>query len=286
MKEGDRNYSRKYRLRRNVSNTILNILVVIIVLICILPYLWVVVNAIKPRIAMISKIPVDFFKPTLKNFKSAIETYDALRYLKNTAIIAIGNTIIAITIGIPAAYGFSRMKYRGKKYLLFYILATTMVPPITIAVPMYILFSKFGLIDNYLGIIMADATYNVVFVAWLMKGFFDELPPSLEESAKVDGCSQFKAFLFIAFPLVAPGIVTVSIFSFIFSWNDLIYSLVLTGDNTRPLTVAIPQLVVKSGTLWGVLSSIALMQTVPIIVLTILALKNLVRGLTLGAVKG
>jgi multiple sugar transport system permease protein len=269
-----------------IKNQLLNILVVVVILICILPFLWIVVNAIKPRIAMIAKLPVDLFKPTLKNFKSAIDTYNAIKYLKNTIIIATGNTIIAIAIGVPAAYGFSRFKYFGKSYLLFYILATTMVPPITIAVPMYILFSKFGLIDNYLGIIMADATYNVVFVTWLMKGFFDELPPSLEESAKVDGCSQFKAFLFIAFPLVAPGIATVSIFSFIFSWNDLIYSLVLTGDNTRPLTVAIPQLIVKSGTLWGVMSSVALFQTLPIIVLTMIALKNLVRGLTLGAIKG
>ena len=265
---------------------LLKILIILVILICIIPYFWIVINAVKPRIAMISKLPIEFFRPTIDNFKLAINRYNAFKYLKNTIIIATGNTIIAITIGIPAAYGFSRFRYFGKKYLLFYVLATTMVPPITIAVPMYILFSKFGLIDNFLGIIMADATYNVVLVSWLMKGFFDELPPSLEESAKVDGCSQFRAFLLIAFPLVAPGIVTVSIFSFIFSWNDLLFSLVLTGDNTRPLTVAIPLLIVKSGTLWGVMGSIATFQTVPIIVLTIIALKNLVRGLTLGAVKG
>ena len=167
-----------------------------------------------------------------------------------------------------------------------FILATTMVPPITLAVPMFIFFSRIGLIDRYLGIIMADATYNVVLSTWLMKGFFDELPSELEESAKIDGASQFMAFYRISLPLVRSGIVTVSIFSFIFSWNDLLYTLILTGDNTRTLTATIPLLIIKSGTLWGVVSSIAVFQTVPIIVFTFIILNNLVRGLTFGAVKG
>ena len=275
-----------YRRRKKFKRTLSLVLIMIVILVCVLPYLWTVINGFKPRLVMFTKTPLRLFKPTLDNFSMAIERYKALKYLKNSLIIATGNTLIALSFGIPAAYGFSRFRYMGKQFLLLYILATTMVPPITLAVPMYILFSKIGLIDKYLGIIMADATYNVVLSTWLMKGFFDELPSELEESAKVDGASQFKAFLLISMPLVRSGIVTVSIFSFIFSWNDLLYTLILTGDNTRTLTVTIPLLIIKSGTLWGVVSSIAVFQTFPIIVFTFLILNNLVRGLTFGAVKG
>ncbi len=275
-------YMRKYGIKR----TLFLILMLLVILICILPYLWTISNSFKPRLDMFSNKPLKIFHPTFEHYSMAIKRYKALKYLKNSLVIASGSTLIALTIGIPAAYGFSRFKYLGKKYLLLYILATTMVPPITLAVPMYIMYSKLNLIDRYLGIILAHAAYNVVLCTWLMKGFFDELPPSLEESAKVDGASQFKAFWCISLPLVTPGMVTVSIFSFIFSWNDLLYVLVLTADNTRTLTVTVPLLIIKSGTLWGVVSSIAVFQTLPIIIFTFLVLNNLVRGLTFGAVKG
>jgi multiple sugar transport system permease protein len=275
-----------YKRRKKVKRTISLFLIAVVLLVCVLPYLWTIINGFKPSLVMFTKTPLKPFEPTLENFEKAIERYKALKYLKNSIIIATGNTIIALGLGIPAAYAFSRFKYVGKQFLLMFILATTMVPPITLAVPMFIFFSKIGLIDRYLGIIMADATYNVVLSTWLMKGFFDELPSELEESAKIDGASQIVAFYRISLPLVRSGIVTVSIFSFIFSWNDLLYTLILTGDNTRTLTATIPLLIIKSGTLWGVVSSIAVFQTVPIIAFTFIILNNLVRGLTFGAVKG
>lgn len=275
-----------YKFNRKLIQWTFYLLIIAIIFLCIAPYLWIAINSFKPRLRIFSVSPFVPFKPTLKNYEDLIAKRDALRFLSNSAIIATGSTIIAVLIGIPAAYGFSRFRYFGKQYLLIYMLATTMVPPITIAVPMYILFRYLGMIDTHLGMIMADGAYNVVFTAWLMKGFFDEIPKAIEEAAMIDGCSQFMAFRKITLPLGAPGVTTIAIFSFIFSWNDLLYALILTGDQSRTLTVSIPILIQRSGTLWGEVCGLTTMQTLPIIIISFFTLKYLVRGLTFGAVKG
>lgn len=256
-----------------------------ITLVILAPYLWMVLTSLKTKSMLFSSPPVVIFEPTLKNYVSIFILKGYWKYLLNSLIIALSATFLTIFIGTPCAYAFSRFKIKGDQHLFFAILTTRMAPPIAIALPMYILFSKFGLIDTHIAVILAHTTFNLVLVVWVMKGFFDEIPIEIDESAFVDGCTEFMAYRKIILPLAAPGLVTVSIFCFIFSWNELLFSLILTAEKSRTLPVSIPSLVQHTGTLWGEVAAVASVATLPVLIFTFIVQKYLVRGLSFGAIK-
>lgn len=256
-----------------------------ITLVILAPYLWMVFTSLKTKRMLFASPPVVIFKPTLNNYISIFIQKGYWKYLANSVIIALSATFLTIFIGTPCAYAFSRFKMKGDKHLFFAILTTRMAPPITIALPMYIMFGKFGLIDTHIAVILAHTTFNLVLVVWVMKGFFDEIPREIDESALVDGCTEFMAYRKIILPLAVPGIVAVSIFCFIFSWNELLFSLILTAEKSRTLPASIPSLVQHTGTLWGQVAAVATIATVPVLIFTFIVQKHLVRGLSFGAVK-
>jgi len=261
------------------------IILFVILFLCVFPYIWIVINSFKPDVKMFTENPLSFFKPTFYNYTKVWIEKNFSQYFINSLMVAAGCTLLSLCIGVPAAYGFSRFRIFGKQTLLAFILATILVPPITLAIPLYFLFRDLKLLDNVLSLIIADSAFNIVFIIWLMKGFFDEIPKSIEESAKIDGCNKMGSFFHIALKLATPGLITVTAFSFIFAWNDFLFALILTGKNSRTMTVAIPTLLQRSGTLWGAVCAEAVIHTLPIIILSILIFKNIVRGLTFGAVK-
>ena len=273
------------RTKKRIYRTIFYIVLIAITLIVLTPYLWMVVTSLKTKRMLYASPPVIVFEPTLKNYISIFIQKGYWKYLVNSVIIAITATFLTVSIGTPCAYAFSRFKMKADNHLFFAILTTRMAPPIAIALPMYIMFSKFGLIDTHIAVILAHTTFNLVLVVWVMKGFFDEVPREIDESALVDGCTEFMAYRKVLLPLAAPGLVAVSIFSFIFSWNELLFALILTAEESRTLPVSIPSLVQHTGTLWGQVAAVASIATIPVLVFTFIVQKHLVRGLSFGAVK-
>jgi multiple sugar transport system permease protein len=229
--------------------------------------------------------PKWLFDPVVTNYVQIFDKGFDL-YLFNSMIIGFSSTFLCCMIGTLSAYAFSRYRIPAGNHLFFYILATRLGPPVAYALPMYLIFDQLGLANTYVAIILAHGTFNLVIVVWMMKSFFDDVPKEIEEAAYLDGCDPCRVFFKIALPLAFPGLVACAIFVLIFSWNELLFSLILTGGETRTLPVMIPSLVQHTGTKWGQVASASIIQSVPILVFIFLIQKNLVKGLTFGAVKG
>jgi multiple sugar transport system permease protein len=249
------------------------------------PYVWIVMASFKRKGDVITAPPKWIFEPTVTNYVEILgKGFD--RFLLNSSIIGFSSTAVCVLVGTMAAYGFSRFKIPAGDHLFFYILATRLGPPVAYALPMYLIFNELGLINTHIGVILAHATFNLVLVVWMMRSFFDDIPREVEEAAYLDGCGHFKVFFKIALPMTYPGLAAVSIFVLIFSWNEFLFALILTGGDTRTLTVMIPSLVLHTGTLWGQVAAASVMQSIPILVFIFFIQRQLVQGLTFGAVKG
>ncbi len=254
--------------------------------VALLPYAWTLATSFKRRADILSTPPTWIKDPNWFNYHNVLIERGFDGYLLNSLIIGISSTLIALVVGTLAAYAFSRHKVPAGNHLFFYILATRLGPPIAYALPMYFLFSKLGLLNTHLGVSVAHAAFNLVLVVWMMKTFFDEIPRELEDAAKLDGCSAGQIFTRISLPLAVPGLVTVAIFVFIFSWNEMLFALILSAGDTNTLPVMIPSLVQHTGTLRGEVAAVAIVQTIPVVVFSFIAQRHLIRGLTFGAVKG
>ncbi len=183
-----------------------------------------------------------------------------------------------------AAYAIARFQV-GKKNLAFWILSIRMFPPIATILPLFVIFRFAGLVDSYAGLILSYSVFNLPFAIWMLKGFIEDLPREIEEAAKVDGASRFQIFRNIVLPLVAPGLVVVALFTFIFAWNDFAYAVIFSGSNVTPLPVVIAQFAGGHEILWGQISAAAIIAIVPALLLGTFLQKYLTRGLTMGAIK-
>ena len=247
--------------------------------------LWMFIACFKGRGEIFTYPPVFIPKQiNLSHFKRALELGGA-KAIGDTLIIAGFSTLISLVVGSLAAYSLAKFHIGGKN-LAFWILSIRMLPPIATVLPLFIFFQSLRWIDTYQSLILIDSVINIPFAVWLLKGFFEELPPDLESAALVDGCTHFQAFSHIALPLAAPGLVATALFCFIFAWNEFLFALILTRSHVRPITVLIASMVGGHEILWAEISALGTMASVPVIVLAILLQKYLVRGLTLGAVKG
>lgn len=203
----------------------------------------------------------------------------------NSLIITGATVFLTLLIGLPMAYALSRFKFKGSKNLAVWILSIRMIPPIVTIIPLFVLLRTLRLIDNYLGIIIPDIIISLPFVVWMMKGFFDEIPRELEEAATIDGGGLIQIFRSVMLPLSIGGIVTTALFCVYLVWNEFMFALILTGRTTHPLSVALSTFKQDRGVLWGQMSATVVVTTLPLLVLTLLFQKRLVRGLTAGSLK-
>ncbi|MEW5817534.1 MAG: carbohydrate ABC transporter permease [Spirochaetota bacterium] len=267
--------------------SIIEITVIISVgLIAFVPYLWMFLSGFKERTDILAVTPRFFFKPTLVNFPAVFIEAEFIIYLRNSIVTAVFAVILCLLVGIPAAYSFSRFHILGKKHLFFYFLTTRMCPGVAEALPLYIIFSKIGLLGTTPGLVLAHCTFIVAFVIWVMKAFFDDIPEVLDDAALTDGYSEWGAFIHAILPIVKPAVAATALLAFIFSWNEFLFSLILGGHFARTLPAGFPGLVTPHGTYWGQLCAAAGVVTIPIIILAALLQRYLIRGLSLGAVKG
>jgi multiple sugar transport system permease protein len=275
-------------VRRSLgAQAILYGILVLVLLWTLTPLVWMVLSSFKPAESIISPTPDVVFAPTFKNYANLLSGAGSLLgYAKNSLLAAGISTVIAVVLGCLGGYGLARTNFRGKQHLSFWIISTRMAPIAAVIVPLYLIFRNLELLDSVAGLIVAYLTFNLPFAIWLMNAFFADLPPALEESALVDGATRFQAFWRIALPLVTPGVVTTAILCFLFAWNDYAFAQTFSGPDSGTIPVLAAQLVTQTGIDWGALTAIGTVVVLPMIVVGLAVRRWLVRGLTLGAVKG
>jgi multiple sugar transport system permease protein len=258
--------------------------VLVIVSPAILVFLWMLSLSLKTEVENTAFPPV--FIPgtlTLQNFYAVFESSPFALYTLYSIIVSGTATGLALLVGVPAGYGIAKARANGIAVL---ILIARMTPGLSYLIPLFIMFRFLGLTNSLTPIIITHLVITVPIVVWIMIGFFENLPRELEESALIDGASLWQAFWRIALPLSRPGIVVAAILAFIFSWNNFIFGVVLAGRETRTLPVAVYNVLTFEQISWGPLAAAALVVTLPVLVLTVVIQKQIVGGLTSGAVKG
>ena len=251
------------------------------------PIYWIVQMSFKHDVQIYAMPPQFLFEPTLDNFSYILgRTQPYLANLKNSIIVAVSTTVLCAAVGTPAAYALSRAAFRAKHAVMFSILASRLLPPVAIVLPLFLIMRNVGLVNTYAGVILAHSTFILPLMVWIMKTFFDEVPPELDEAARIDGASPLSVFARVTLPLAGPGLGAAATLAVIFSWNEFLFSLVLTGAATRTMPVALAAFVGAITLEWGRMAAGATLTIGPIILFTFFAQRILIRGLTGGAVKG
>ena len=294
------------------------VIVILYALISMVPLIWIVLTGFKTPPDSISYPPKILFQPSLEGYVNLFTTrtrqtssfiatlppaetwYDRLvrsrnmviagpskyvpRYI-NSLIIGFGSTFLAVVLGTLTAYGFSRFKVPLKDDLLFFILSTRMMPPIAVAIPVYLMYRELGLTDTKLGMILLYTAVNVSLAVWLLKGFIDEIPREYEEAAMIDGYTRLQAFRKVVLPQAATGIAATAIFCLIFAWNEYAFAVLLTSGEAQTTPPFIPFIIGEGGQDWPAVAAGTTLFLIPIVAFTILLRKHLLRGITFGAVR-
>jgi multiple sugar transport system permease protein len=247
------------------------------------PLVWMALGSFKTQVDFMAYPPRWLFRPTLANYEKVLIGGDFLKFTWNSLIIAAGSTAMSLLLGVPAAYGIAR--YHQTR-LGVAMLAARMAPGIAFLIPWFIVFSKLHMVDTYPAVMLTHMVVVLPLVIWVLVGFFEDLPRELEEAGLIDGCGVLGVFRRIALPLARPGIVATAILGVIASWNNFIFSLVIAGNSTRTLPVAIFNFVSYDSLNWGGLTAASSLITLPVLLMAFLVQKHIVRGLTGGALKG
>lgn len=261
---------------------------VIACIIFLFPVFWMVLSSFKAQRDIFTVPPTLFFMPTLQHYVEYMQRADISRRLLNTVIVAFGSGLISIVAGGMAGYALARIRLRGAGTIGVLILLSRGVPPIALAVPMFLVARSLGVTDQHITLILAYCTFLIPYVMWLMRGFFLALPKELEESAMIDGCSRMGAFFKIIVPISMPGILSTLIFSMILAWEELLFALVLTNRYASTIPVAIAGIAgdTVNGANWGALTAVGTITVVPVVIFALLVQKWLIQGLADGATKG
>jgi multiple sugar transport system permease protein len=249
-----------------------------------LPLFWIFLTSIKSPDLAYQIPPVWFFTPTLENYKSLITDVPFPKFFLNSAIVASATTILAISLGSFAAYSIARFR-TGGDFFRGWIFNNRTMPAIVILIPIFLLSNAFGLFDTFPALIIPYLSFILPFAIWMLIGFFLSVPQEMEEAALVDGATRMQALWFITMPIAAPGIAATGILCFLFSWNEFLLALILTGNNTRTLPVAVANFLTHRGVYIGGLSAATMVMIIPVMLLAFSIRGYLVRGLSLGAIK-
>jgi multiple sugar transport system permease protein len=288
--------------------TVAGALVIIYAVVAILPLLWIAVTAFKSQSDAIAYPPKVIFQPTLEGYVNLFtvrtrQTPDFIAKLVrkhdmviagpskvvprfiNSLVIGFGSTFLAVLLGTLAAYAFSRFRIPLADDLLFFILSTRMMPPVAVAIPIYLMYRQLNLTDTWTGMILLYTAVNVSLAVWLLKGFIDEIPREYEEAALVDGYTRLQALRKVVLPQAVTGIAATAIFCLIFSWNEYAFAVLLTSGDAQTMPPFIPFIIGEGGQDWPAVAAATTLFVIPIVLFTILLRKHLLRGITFGAVR-
>jgi ABC-type glycerol-3-phosphate transport system permease component len=275
------------RRQQRVVNALAYLALCALLVAFLFPLLWILGLSFKTRLQTFANPPLFFWTPTFENYARVLHGADFLQALQNSLVATCGAVALSICIGVPAAYAFARFPFSGRSFAFFSLLVMRMLPPIAVLVPMFVLFHKLGLVDTRLSIVLAYTTFSLPLIVWIMRGFFEELPRELEESAWIDGAGRAAAFRMVVLPLVRPGLVAAGILTLVQAWNDFLFAAVLTNARTRTLPVLMANYSGgDTGIDWGPMTATGVLVVLPVLVFAFAAQKHLVTGLSSGAVKG
>jgi ABC-type glycerol-3-phosphate transport system permease component len=260
------------------------------ILLSLIPFVFMIVTSIKPEGLAFSIPPVWKFTPTLENYSavlggSAGTSQSFVPLLEHSVLVSLGATLLALAVGLPAAYALTMRGFRPRRFLAMWILSTIMMPPVVAVIPIFVLAGKLNLIDNYLVLIVPYAAFNLPMVVWILRSTIVQVPPEIQQAAIVDGASRPYILFRVLLPLIAPGIATAAIFSVILSWNEFLFALSLTRDMVKTAPVGVREFQGQFSTQWGMLTAASTVIVAPILVLTLILRRRFVSGLTFGAVK-
>jgi len=274
------------RLRKRAIFLFNNITAMIVVACFLFPYAYFVASAFKSRLDTFAYPPVWVFRPTLENFQTILEDMDILFYMKNSTIIAAISTLLTLVVAVPAAYSFARFRFRFKESIAYGFLFLQMVPGISIVFALFYIARTLKLFDTHMFLILSYLLWNVPYAIWMLRGFAEAIPVDLEESAMVDGCSRFRAFLLITLPLMSGGLAASAILIFIGTWNEFALAFFLTSTRARTMPTTIAFFMTHAGIKWGPMFAAAAIGTLPVVVFALVVRKYFISALTFGAVKG
>lgn len=267
-------------------------LLIAMAIIC-LPGLWIVLSSLRPTVEIMAKPPI--WIPQELSFDAYVAMFSGigkggipvLEYFRNSLIISVTSTVIAIAIGMAGGYAFARYRFRGKSGWFLGLMLTRTVPGIALSLPLFFVFARLGIIDTHFGLILVYVALNIPFTIWLIDGFCRQVPRDLAEAAQIDGCTGWQAFWQVEFPLAGPGIASAGIFAFLTSWNEFALASQLTRSvNSKTLPVGLLDYTAEFTIDWRGMCALAVVMIIPALTLTFLVQKHLVGGLTSGAVKG
>jgi multiple sugar transport system permease protein len=269
-----------------LKNVGVYILIASTTLIFVFPYFWMVLTAFKLPQDIREIPPKILFTPTLMNFQDLIEKYQVLPAIRNSIIVVLMGTSLAVIFGMLASYALARFRFPGKNTVALDILSIRMVPPIASAIPIFLISLKTGLFNTYWVLALVNAVFNIPLVVWVLRVFIEELPLSIEESALVDGCSRLRILWSITLPLIAPGLIATTILAAIFIWNEFLFANILTGPETKTLPIVIALSIETRRVAWGIAAAGGTLISLPIVFPLMYIQRYLVRGLTFGVLKG
>ncbi len=272
-----------HKNRVKISNILKGVVLIIFAFACLAPFYWIVMLSLKTNLDAFA-LPVKlFFKPTFEHYEELFTKGDFLRYFSNSFITSIIGVGFGALIGVPAAYTFSKTRFKGDKFLYMLLLFSRVTPGVVFIIPYYMAYQSAGLIDNVwgLGLVFFATTFGLI--TWSMKPFFDDLPVSLEEAAMIDGCTMMGTMRRIVLPLSTPGLCATAILSFIFCWNEFFFALILTHRDAMTAPIGILNFMVFEQVNWGPIASGSVIMSIPVLIFGILIRKYFVRGLSAGA---
>lgn len=269
--------------RSKKMNVFYYILIFLVTLVFVFPFIWMIMASFKTQAQIMSTDSLMFFEPTFANYQSVFKEYDYVQFIFNSFIVAFASTVFGLILGLPAAFAIAKYK----QYTLgFTILVARIIPGVSFMIPWFIIFSNLNLVDSYTALVLSHMLVGLPFIIWIMIPAFEGLPLELEDAARIDGSTLQGAFIRVLLPLVVPSIITASLMSFILSWNNFMFALVLSGESTKTLPIAIFNFMSYAEINWGGLMAAAVIITLPILIISLLVQKYIISGVTAGAVKG
>jgi multiple sugar transport system permease protein len=251
------------------------------------PVLWALLTSFKTERDVLAYPPLLVFTPTLANYKEVLwGSSSILPNLWSSVVVSCSATLATMLFAIPAAYALARLRYPGKKASGFYVLATQMLPPVGLIIPYYLVLQKTGGLDSYSGLVVIYLTFSLPFAIWLLVSYFEDVPYEMEEAALLDRAGRLRTLWYVILPQVRGGIAVTTVFVFLNAWNEFMFAVVLGGNKVRPVTVAMFNFISVEQTQWARLAAGAMVAMAPVILVGLLAQRHIVKGLTVGAVKG
>jgi multiple sugar transport system permease protein len=260
--------------------------ILLVVVFAIGPYFWMMLTSVKPD-ADTAQWPLRYWpsRITFAHYDTLLAHTSFAINLMNSLIVALGAVVVGLAVSVPAAYAFSRFRFKGRRVLMTQFLVINMFPIVLLIIPLFVLMRSLGLLDTFIGIIAGHSTFAIPFAIWMLTSYMNSIPRELDEAAVIDGASRLQTIRLVLMPLLMPGLVTTAIYIFVTSWNEYLFAMMLSGENVRTVTVALQHFIGEFTVQWGLLTAGGTLIAIPVTILFLFVQRRLVGGLTAGAVK-